>query len=48
MIFVSLTFASNAPALASVQRRNEDNIISLLKFVFLLAFKFPIGVIDQD
>lgn len=31
-----------------MKRRNEDNVILLLKFVILLAFELPISVVDED
>jgi hypothetical protein len=31
-----------------VKRRNEDNIITRLKLIFFFAFKFPIGIVDED
>lgn len=34
--------------LASVEGRNEDNVVPFLKLVFLLALKFPISIINED
>ena len=32
---------------ASVQSRDEDDVVAVLKLIFVLAFKLPICVIDQ-
>lgn len=45
------TTASGGPLMhcsSAMQRRNEDNLIPLGQLILELAFKFPVGRIDED